>query len=564
MGKDRTIYGKPVGSSSYAAISMEDYLAALTTPGAVAHGVANILGKQYEAGSILLQIDGSSPIETSTTSNVPDVYEVALVGAGTAGSPTPPLKKWDSLVFTPRKPNTGAATLTVSDWGVTAAIKHNGQDLEPNELVVGFEYRLVWTGAVWELGLIDESLEIRNKGSFSAVGNPLIPAGQAGDQYYIEAAGKIGGGAGHEVAIGDVIVYRQDTAGGTAAQVGDAIAIETFGTAQAAAEAAAGSATAAAASATAANTAKTEAEAAQAAAESWRNQAEGYKEDAAAHELGASAANTDAQAAKVAAEGYANNALDYRNDAQVAKDQSQSAANDAGNSALNALQYKNDAETAQAAAANAASNAQSAAGDAAGYSLSASNSNTSAGSAKDQAEAAKIAAETAASNAGSSANDAFLYLTNSEAAKVAAEAARDAAIAAGGEIRRVRVPYTLFNYAQDDISVPIDTLPAGSVVEFLQLKRNEPFTGGSISAVDVKFSNRMGQTEFPSDIFGDYSAVPCSGIGPVAIDTSKYSPTDSVEVRANITITGGNGSDLTQGSFDVWYKATHIEYVAYP
>lgn len=572
MGKDK-IYLKPNGSSSYAVINKEDYYSALTTPGAVAHGVANILGKQYQAGSILVQIDGSEPIETRTTSDVADVYEVALVGVGTVGSPTPPLRKWDSVTITPSKANTGAATLTVSDWTTTAAIKRNGEDLEPNELVVGFEYRLVWTGTVWELGLIDESLEIRNKGGIDASANPLIPAGKAGDQYYIEAAGKIGGGAGIEVAIGDVVIYRQDTAGGTAAAVGNAIAVETFGAAEAAATAAAASATAAASSAAAAQTAKTAAEdaedaaaaaataaagsastasthasnaytsattvqtaktaaeAAQAAAETWRNQAEGYKNDAAAHETGASAANTDAQTAKAAAQGYANNALSDKNDAQVAKDQAQSAANDAAGSANNANTYRLAALAAQVAA-----------------------------------EAAQATAQAHESNAANYSNAAGGYVINANNAAAAAEAARDAAIAAGGEIRRRRISYAdYFGNGGASWGVSIDNnIPPGAFIEFLQVKMNESFAGGSISDIAVGFYTHA-VTTTPVDVMQATGAEAGQvlSISSIVPNTIADTTTDSF-VGMSVSVTGGVGTDITQGSFDVWYRVTQLPIVAFP
>ncbi len=58
------------------------------------------------------------------------------------------------------------------------------------------------------------------KGSIDASGNPNYPAASKGDSYYITVAGKIGGGAGTPVDVGDVIFALADNAGGTQAAVG--------------------------------------------------------------------------------------------------------------------------------------------------------------------------------------------------------------------------------------------------------------------------------------------------------------------------------------------------------
>lgn len=49
------------------------------------------------------------------------------------------------------------------------------------------------------------------KGSIDASGNPNYPAGNAGDTYKISVAGKIGGGSGINVQVGDTIICNVDS-----------------------------------------------------------------------------------------------------------------------------------------------------------------------------------------------------------------------------------------------------------------------------------------------------------------------------------------------------------------
>lgn len=50
--------------------------------------------------------------------------------------------------------------------------------------------------------------------------NPNYPAGVKGDAYPVSAAGRVGGGSGPQVDIGDMVVCKTDNAGGTHAVVG--------------------------------------------------------------------------------------------------------------------------------------------------------------------------------------------------------------------------------------------------------------------------------------------------------------------------------------------------------
>ncbi len=67
---------------------------------------------------------------------------------------------------------------------------------------------------------------MRFKGVIDASANPNYPAASAGDLYRISVAGKIGGGAGVNVEVGDLAFAIADNAGGTQAAVGASWSIE--------------------------------------------------------------------------------------------------------------------------------------------------------------------------------------------------------------------------------------------------------------------------------------------------------------------------------------------------
>lgn len=64
------------------------------------------------------------------------------------------------------------------------------------------------------------------KGDIDCSLDPLYPAASQGDAYRVSVAGKIGGGAGPDVQVGDIIVAWADNAGGTQAAVGADWSIE--------------------------------------------------------------------------------------------------------------------------------------------------------------------------------------------------------------------------------------------------------------------------------------------------------------------------------------------------
>lgn len=63
------------------------------------------------------------------------------------------------------------------------------------------------------------------KGAIDCSANPNYPAASNGDTYRVSVAGRIGGGSGKQVSVGDMIIAFADNAGGTQASVGASWAI---------------------------------------------------------------------------------------------------------------------------------------------------------------------------------------------------------------------------------------------------------------------------------------------------------------------------------------------------
>lgn len=61
---------------------------------------------------------------------------------------------------------------------------------------------------------------LQNKGPIDCSVNPSYPAADDGDAYRVSVAGRIGGGAGPQVDVGDVIIASADNLGGNHAAVG--------------------------------------------------------------------------------------------------------------------------------------------------------------------------------------------------------------------------------------------------------------------------------------------------------------------------------------------------------
>lgn len=97
------------------------------------------------------------------------------------------------------------ATLTSSIDGTLAANSDN--NIATQKAVKTYVDSLV-------TGLLDL------KSDLNCSANPNYPAAVKGDAYPVSAAGRVGGGAGPQVDIGDMVVCKTDNAGGTHAAVG--------------------------------------------------------------------------------------------------------------------------------------------------------------------------------------------------------------------------------------------------------------------------------------------------------------------------------------------------------
>lgn len=100
----------------------------------------------------------------------------------------------------------GTATALDSDNDPTLAAN------SPSRLPTQFAVRSFVAQAV--AGLLEY------KGDLNCSANPNYPAADKGDSYVVTAAGRVGGGSGKLVDIGDFIIARADNAGGTEAAVG--------------------------------------------------------------------------------------------------------------------------------------------------------------------------------------------------------------------------------------------------------------------------------------------------------------------------------------------------------
>ncbi len=68
------------------------------------------------------------------------------------------------------------------------------------------------------LAAVGDAIDIQ--GDIDASTNPNYPAASKGHAYYISVAGKVGGGSGKTVNVGDLVIAKSDNAGGTEAAVG--------------------------------------------------------------------------------------------------------------------------------------------------------------------------------------------------------------------------------------------------------------------------------------------------------------------------------------------------------
>lgn len=101
-----------------------------------------------------------------------------------------------------------------------------GQDFSGDQSMAGFKLTNLGspstsTDAATK-GYVDSAVTglLDLKGSQDCSGNPNFPAASKGDAYVVTVAGKIGGGSGRSVDVGDVFFASADNAGGTEASVG--------------------------------------------------------------------------------------------------------------------------------------------------------------------------------------------------------------------------------------------------------------------------------------------------------------------------------------------------------
>lgn len=95
--------------------------------------------------------------------------------------------------------------------GTPAAPTPSGSDNSTLIATTAFVQGVVATAVT---GLLDL------KGSLDASSNPNYPAASKGDVYLITVAGKVGGGSGKSVDVGDAVIASADNAGGAEASVG--------------------------------------------------------------------------------------------------------------------------------------------------------------------------------------------------------------------------------------------------------------------------------------------------------------------------------------------------------
>lgn len=165
------------------------------------------------------------------------------------------------------QPNTGAVTINVDNRGVIAVKKIVAGvlvDLEAGDLTNDKVYILIYDGAFFQIAnsshLLLDATETRkgisqiattdeindgddntkivtpaklaayiadkvtglweDKGVLNCAGNPNFPAGEVGDAYTVNVAGKIGGALGQNVGVRDVVYCNTDNPGGLDEEVG--------------------------------------------------------------------------------------------------------------------------------------------------------------------------------------------------------------------------------------------------------------------------------------------------------------------------------------------------------
>lgn len=122
--------------------------------------------------------------------------------------------------------NTGAATINLNGLGAKSIKKSGGTDLAAGDISANQILCLVYDGTNFQVvggggGGTSLTDPLVFKGAIDCSANPNYPAADAGDTYKVSVAGKIGGGSGPNVEVGDTLICTVDaTAAGNHATVG--------------------------------------------------------------------------------------------------------------------------------------------------------------------------------------------------------------------------------------------------------------------------------------------------------------------------------------------------------
>jgi hypothetical protein len=119
---------------------------------------------------------------------------------------------------------TGVQSFVVSDAAYNATTWNDVTTVAPSKNTVRDKFEAMesaYTAAIAAavVGLLDD------KGNLDCSANPNYPAASKGDVYTVSGPGKIGGGSGVDVEVGDVFRALADNAGGTQASVGSSWAV---------------------------------------------------------------------------------------------------------------------------------------------------------------------------------------------------------------------------------------------------------------------------------------------------------------------------------------------------
>lgn len=121
-----------------------------------------------------------------------------------------------------------------------------------------------------------------------------------------------------------------------------------------------------------------------------------------------------------------------------------------------------------------------------------------------------------------------------------------------GRWKKIAVANTDFTPSGAITTIPLFSLPAGSVIEGIKIKHSEAFVGGAVSAATIeigitgtldKYASAFDVFQAPGDTVQQHSLV---------FDGEDHA--NPTTISATLRTTGGNSGDLTAGSAEVWAK----------